>query len=39
MRALFRLMTVLVAVPLMILNTLSGVVSGIWLAVSDEWGT
>ena len=37
MRALLGLMSVL-AVPLMIVNMLGGIVSGIWLAVLGEWG-
>ena len=37
MGALLGLMKVL-AVPLMILNMLGGIVSGIWLAILGEWG-
>jgi hypothetical protein len=37
MKALMGFITAL-AIPLMILNTLGGIVSGIWLAILGEWG-
>ena len=38
MKALMGLITAL-SVPLMILNILGGIVSGIWLAILGRWGT
>jgi hypothetical protein len=37
MKALMALITAL-SIPLMILNMLGGIVSGIWLAILGEWG-